>query len=136
MGIEITLENHIPAITKKIAETAKARMFEAANVVRTTTLETLTGPRTGRVYRIPGSIRHYTASAPGEPPAQRLGELRQSVSIEVKGEGEELVGRVGTPKEHGPMLEYGTKKMAARPWLRPSFEKSEDKVRGGFNRPW
>jgi hypothetical protein len=42
---------------------------------------TLTGQRTGRRYRVQGSRRNYAASAPGEPPAVMLGNLRNSVGF-------------------------------------------------------
>jgi phage gpG-like protein len=33
--------------------------------------------------------------------------------------------RVGTNLFYGPYLEFGTSKMAARPWLLPSFERAK-----------
>jgi len=32
---------------------------------------------------------------------------------------------VGTNVQYGTMLEFGTSRMAARPWLLPSFEKAK-----------
>lgn len=136
MAMAIQVTSNLPRTIQALKQTATARMVEATHAVRTQTLETLTGKRTGRRYRIPGSIRTYIASAPGEPPAQRLGELRQSIKTEVEGKGENIVGRVGTEKDSGAMLEVGTKNIAARPWLRVSFEKSEDRVREIFSRIW
>jgi hypothetical protein len=136
MGIEVQITNRTSQAVQKLRDTAGNRMHEMVNVVRNNTLETLSGNRTGRTYRVPGSIRTYTASAPGEPPAQRLGELRQSVSTEVKVSKDEVKGRVGTGKDYGLMLELGTKNMAARPWLLPSFQRSEDELERIKNRPW
>jgi len=135
-GIHIQLESHVAEIVAKMGDIAQKRMEEAVNEVRNTTLKTLTGPRSGRTYTVPGTSRKYTASAPGEPPAQRLGELRQSVSTLVIGRGDNLVGAVGTDKKYGPMLEYSTEKMAARPWLRPSFERAEAAIKAIFSREW
>jgi hypothetical protein len=45
------------------------------------------------------------------------------VSTLVEGNGKNTVGMVGTDKDYGKMLEYGTTKMAARPWLFKSFQK-------------
>ena len=58
-------------------------------------------------------------SLPGEPPHQVAGELLQSVSNEFEDQG--LTGIVGTNNEVGRWLEFGTSKLAARPWLRPAF---------------
>ncbi len=136
MDIEIKLESNISEVMAKMTDVARSRMTEAVNEVRNITLQTLTGIRHGRIYTIPGTHKTYTASAPGESPAQRLGELRQSVSQLVKGSGANLMGQVGTDKAYGPMLEYGTIKMAPRPWLRPSFEKAEGAIRAIFEREW
>ncbi len=158
-GIHIQLESHVAEIVAKMGDIAQKRMEEAVHEVRNTTLKTLSGQRTGRRYTIPGTHKQYTASSPGEPPAQRLGELRQSVSTLVVGRGDNLVGAVGTDKDYGPMLEFGTFGrggigrmhefeseatgnmmpsfgIAARPWLRVSFEKAEEKVKAIFGRPW
>jgi HK97 gp10 family phage protein len=36
---------------------------------------------------------------------------------------------VGTPKDYGPPVEFGTSKAAAQPFLRPALDASEDQVR-------
>lgn len=100
------------------------RMIKAVNIARNETLKTLSGNRSGRTYKVPGTSRTYTASAPGEAPAQATGELRQSVKAAVDIEGSNIIGRVGTDLEYAPCLEYGTENMAARPWLRVSCEKA------------
>ncbi len=58
-------------------------------------------------------------SPPGRPPHQVTGELLQGVSHEFRDGG--LTGVVGTDNPLGRRLEFGTSKMAARPWLRPAF---------------
>lgn len=72
----------------------------------------LSQPGTGRMY---GTHR---ASAPGEPPAVETGHLRQSVQYTHEG-GDH---RVGTDAPYAPPLEYGTSKMAPRPFMRPGLE--------------
>ncbi len=141
MVTEVRTEIHIQEAINKIDSAACDRMSSAVNEVRNVTLETLSGQRTGQVYRLPGSGSFYTASAPGEAPATRLGDLKKSIHAVVEDEDGSVVGYVGIPKgekadEYGPALEYGTSKIAARPWLRPSFEKSEEKVQQIFGEDW
>jgi hypothetical protein len=72
---------------------------------------------TGRTY---GS---HTASAPGEPPAVRYGDLRRSI-------GREKVGgtiRVGSGLKRAAALEFGHRYssgriLAPRPFMRPAVE--------------
>lgn len=136
MGIEIVFEERIGEVMKKIADKAEERMFEAVNLVRNTTLETLSGPRSGRIYKVPGTQVEYTASSPGEPPAVQLGDLRKSVKGGIEKEGKDVIGFIGSELPKASMLEFGTSKMAARPWLRPSFEKASDGIKKIMLRIW
>ena len=137
MGVEVRLTFHTREVIKSIEDAAAKRMSEATQAVHKTVVEeTLSGDRSGRTYKVPGTQRTYIASAPGEPPATATAELRQSIKTEVKGEGKKVVGMVGTDKIQGLMTEFGTVNMEARPWLRISFEKSMDKVKSIFGRKW
>ena len=122
--MNIALVNRIPEAKKKIKEDAYSRMVKAVNAVRNETLVTLSGNRSGRTYFVPGTMRTYTASAPGEAPAQAIGELRRSVRTQVEN-GSTIIGYVGSTLIYAPCLEFGTRKMAARPWLKKSFEKTD-----------
>jgi len=46
--------------------------------------------------------------------------------------GSEDTARVGTAVEYGTYHEYGTCKMIARPWLRPSVDSNAGKMREAF----
>jgi hypothetical protein len=80
-------------------------------------------PRGGRVYRR-GNIRHK-ASAPGEPPARDRGYLMRSVMwkrTNKPGPIDAIVD-VGSGVLYSLFLEYGTRRMAARPAFRPALAK-------------
>lgn len=77
------------------------------------------GPATGAVRR-DGS----RASAPGQFPMSDTGRLANSVEFNLPTAGR-LTGEVGTNVIYGRYLEFGTSRMAARPWLLPSFEKAK-----------
>lgn len=80
-------------------------------------------PKTGRTYRYRG--RRYRASAPGQYPANRSGNLRRSVEFNV--EGKKFV-KVGTDVEYGRFLEDGTRRMARRPFLELSRKKIGNRI--------
>lgn len=136
MSGSVKLVFHTKEVTKSIEDAASKRMYEATNLVRTSAMETLSGSRTGRTYKVPGTNRTYTASAPGEPPAQATGELRQNVKTEVESENKTLYGYVGTDKKQGLFTEFGTINMKARPWLLPSFEKVLPQIKKLFGGRW
>lgn len=67
-------------------------------------------------------------SAPGQPPHKATGDLGRSVQIDRSHVESDLKARVGTNKVYGRWLEYGTRIMAARPWMRPTTRKFKDKI--------
>jgi len=149
MASEIRMKFHTKEVIRSIEQAAAQRMEEAVIHVREVTIDTLGQPGTGRVYThyfwsdASGRLRRgrergkpHQASAPGEPPAVDTGELRQSVRWTIEGSGTEVTGTVGTKKKHGKMLEFGTTKIKARPWLHPSFLKSLDKVKQILGSKW
>ena len=69
-------------------------------------------PKTGRWYNYNG--RRYQASAPGESPANRTGKLAGSGGYRVNGYYDVTIYEKA---EYSAFLEYGTRKMAARPHL-------------------
>lgn len=81
------------------------------------------GPATGRVYT--GRGRTHQASAAGEFPMSDTGRLAASVEVEIRSK---TFRSVGTNVFYGPHLEFGTAKMAPRPWLTPSFEQAIEGV--------
>lgn len=81
--------------------------------------------------RNPKTLRHlgfHKASAPGQPPARNTGDLarswqvgfKQRGSVEKHGNVYRLV--VGSDKPYAKWLEFGTRNMAARPYVRPVAE--------------
>ena len=79
------------------------------------------GGRTGRTYKR-GSKTH-TASAPGEPPATDMGALANSFVTRKGGKGKDWAeAETGPTVEYGAALEYGTSRMAPRPYMRPGLD--------------
>lgn len=78
------------------------------------------GAASGRIYKR-GKRGTHQASAPGEYPASDTGRLMGSIMSDIA----PTVATVGTNIVYGQYLEFGTSKMAARPWLLPSFERAK-----------
>lgn len=87
------------------------------------------GKRGGRFYKR-GNVLHQ-ASAPGEPPSTDTGRLVNSItayrSPHDKLEATVVAGR-GTVN-YAAMLEFGTRYMAARPFMFPALERSREWIR-------
>jgi phage gpG-like protein len=75
-----------------------------------------------------GRIHGATRSGPGEPPYKQTGRLRAGVTHEVLDESAKITARVGTNLPYGRHLELGTRKMAARPWLRRALDECRAEI--------
>lgn len=70
--------------------------------------------------------RTVNVSKPGEPPNTDTGRLVQSVKFDFDDGG--AVGMVGSNLKYAAWLEFGTEKMAPRPWLSTAVSNSTKKV--------
>lgn len=114
--------NRLPAIRHQIRQKAARAVKKAVLDIEGHTKASMAEAKSGRMYG------EHQASAPGEAPAIDLGLLVNSIQGEMVGE---LSGVVYTDKEYGPPLEFGTHRIAPRPFfgpaaeaVRPSFEQS------------
>jgi len=76
----------------------------------------------GRRYKR-GSIIHV-ASLPGYAPNVDTGKLMNAITVRKPGERQRIVHTGDT--EYAAMLEYGTSKMEARPFMRPMAKRLGD----------
>lgn len=117
---------------KKVNREAASRGMRAVNAIRNAELEVLSGKRSGRVYRKPHTKSHYTASAPGEPPARRTGNLRLNWSGTVEssstGSGLRVTAVLESQERYSTYLENGTRRMAPRPFKQPISEKAMPEI--------
>jgi hypothetical protein len=103
-------------------------------------------PGTGRTYthkfftdkqgrlRV-GGLREggpHTASAPGRAPAPDTGRLRQSVQSEVFSTPEGALGVVSVNAEYAEHLQFGTEKVAPRPFMDILIREYSDRIRAAF----
>lgn len=122
---KIAAEKAAEALGQVLAEIGvggKKGLADVGVEVRNHVVRLLSTPGTGRVYRR-GRVLHR-ASAPGQPPAPDTGRYRSSWNFQV---GEDYVD-IGTNDKRGPWFEYGTRRMAARPHLRPAMNEIRTKI--------
>jgi HK97 gp10 family phage protein len=69
-------------------------------------------------------------SAPGQPPHQFTSRLADSLpeARDVDSSPTRIVGIIGSTVEYAAALEFGTRYMAARPFIRPAFKQTEKKI--------
>lgn len=166
MKIETTeaIKSAVDDAVQKITWEVKSRAFRASNELRNAALTVLRGQRSGRVYKKPGTYgkrmtkqtkallkdyghnlrggQLYRASAPGEPPAVRSGNLRQSwrprTESENTGSGLTVRSAITTDVKYAPWLNDGTRdgRIAPRPFEEPIIERAKPRIRRIFKEPY
>lgn len=112
--------NRFPEIIAKMPEAAMEIVEETLVEIDQAVKTGMGSGGGGRTYTH-GSVVH-TASAPGSMPAVDTGALRASLSHQIiRGE---YRGIYFTNMDYAPHLEYGTSKMAARPFMTPAAERA------------
>lgn len=136
-----------------------ARTYSAANELNNAVMYVLSGQRSGRRYKVPGTYRrqrdkatgkmangvYYTASAPGEAPANRTGLFRLSFKRKAYSEPAgnstvyhaitESAARVPNGQLLGDIMEDGTRsgRIAPRPFKQPTIDRAMPKVRAIYS---
>ena len=121
---EITIEiNGLDEILSKLSKSSKeieAPIKQGLTAIAFDALESAQvliqrGPKTGRIYKRK-NVKHQ-ASAPGEAPATDEGELVNSFQVNVLSFDKiDLINAAG----HAFYLEYGTREIQPRPFMRPA----------------
>lgn len=112
----VILYNKLPAIAASLAPYARKVIIKTIEDIENISKDSMQGPKSGREYPSKGRKMHQ-ASAPGEAPAIDTGNLVNSIQSKMIGA---TTGIVFTNTEYAPPLEYGSSKMAARPFFLPA----------------
>jgi HK97 gp10 family phage protein len=132
----------------QLADSARAAVEEAVRVgsmmiANDAKRSVAQGPKTGRIYeffyrtnKTTGAIFPWEkrgvphqASAPGEAPATDTGRLISSIVADtVRSDKFGVVGFVAARVEYAKWLEHGTRKIMARPFMLPAFERNRQRI--------
>ncbi len=126
------VRRHIRNLDRLLIRGVRQGFFQVGSLLKKTAQEQMMEkPKHGRLYRIRrgSKIRNHIASASGETPANRSGELRKSIGFESAG----LVLQFGAGGRdsgvgYAKFLEDGTDKMLPRPLLRNAVHTQEGAI--------
>lgn len=160
--MKIDIEGAVNDVVEEITHQVESRAYRASNELRNSALTVLRGQRSGKVYKKPGTYGNrmtkqtknllndyghklqggqlYRASAPGEPPAVRSGDLRRSWRQQTVSE---QIGKITTVKpaittdvKYAPILDEGSNRMEPRPFEEPIIEHAMPRIRKIFKEPY
>jgi HK97 gp10 family phage protein len=110
--IDLT-HNRFDQIARRFPQAARELVLQTAMEIEARAKAAMAAGKSGHLYD------NHQASAPGEAPAVDTGTLLNSLTSELEGPGTAVVY---TNVEYASYLEYGTSRMAARPFLTPAVE--------------
>lgn len=127
------LEKKLLRIPNHALKPLQRQVFLSAQSVRKTAVKGIQGgSRSGSIYTRGG--KSAQRSAPGEFPKTDRGGLVSSIFVKTMKEIGGLGYTVGTKLKYGIGLEFGTSKMAPRPWLFPSFKANVNDIKKDIRR--
>lgn len=142
--------NHIPQIAEQIGPRMGVVVRKTVLFIERRSKELMEGPKSGRVYtrgaitrsakgrqgkgliaqgarsrkgRVTVGYKYHRASAPGEAPAVDTGVLRGSIQGEMTGR---TSGIVFTNLVYSWVLEFGGRRIKARPFFKPASAEGGD----------
>lgn len=109
------------ALNAGAVRVAGAIVYEGADTIRADAFQKISA----------GSVsgRGHVPSAPGEPPNRDTGGLQAHLKVARTGP---LTAEVRSEAEYAAPLEFGTSKMAARPYMRPSRDAKAPEIERRF----
>lgn len=115
------LRNRLQVLGTEAEEQMLQGLTKAAMLVDGTAKKSIQKPSKGKRYG------KHVASKPGEAPNTDTGALVQSIAFKVHKVS--LSAEVGTALAHGAHMEFGTRHVAARPWLKPAMDSNRSKIK-------
>jgi HK97 gp10 family phage protein len=103
--------------SKAEAETARAVRATAQAIRNDAIISVKSHLSAGNVYTR-GTVKHV-ASKPGSPPNQDRGTLTRNIRVTMN---DDLTADISSNAPYSAALEFGTRKMAARPFMTPAVE--------------
>ena len=132
MSVKVTGSRDFSRQMKRLGsafnDAADAGTFVTANEIRTYALKSIQEVSSGNQVkrsRQGGGTYTHTAAAEGQAPNTDTGKLVASIATEKVANA---TFHIGSNLDYASFLEFGTKKIRARPWLQPAFRAMQNNL--------
>lgn len=145
MGVQVAIDFPPDDWIERVLKPAVDKGVGRATLVLSTRIaESMPGAGAAVVGKTGTGRNVYRASSPGSPPGVRTNRLRGSITNEkvrqlvwvagtsLSGEYPGITAKGKKNKPYALFLEYGTSKTPARPFIRPSLERSKGRMVSEF----
>ena len=124
----VTNKPRYNSVISQYTADSKQLVGRAGNLVRNTAVSSIQqGAKSGVIYQKYNPRRTHRASSAGQPPATDTGFLVNNIGLKIDSDG--LGASVESRADYSVFLEFGTSKMAARPFMQPALESNKSKIR-------
>ena len=124
----VTSKPRYNSVISQYTAGARELVGRAGNLVRNTAVSSIQqGAKSGVIYEKYNPRRTHKASSAGQPPATDTGFLVNNIGLKIDSDG--LGASVESRADYSVFLEFGTSKMAARPFMQPALESNKSKIR-------
>ncbi len=137
MGFKIGIASIGKKVLSQVKKQLPARAKAASRVLKNAEIQVMRGSRSGKLYHRTGFKRRYRASAPGEPPAVRSGDLRSSWKpIQYGAYGQNPA--IETDVEYAGYMEKGTPggMIAPRPYVQKTVDLARPEIDAIYKKPF
>lgn len=114
-SIELNLPEFVRAVEGPTSKIIRAFTFRTIERMKVSFAQA----KSGRIYKVSRTGRPHQASAPGEAPAVLTGFLQNSILARFPST---LQGEITIGAAYAAYLEYGTARMAPRPYVAPAIK--------------
>ena len=133
MSVKVTGSRNFSGQMKKLGaafnDAVDDGTFLTANEIRTYAIKSIQEVSAGRQVQRSrqggGGTYTHTAAAEGQAPNTDNGDLVRSIAVEKVAPA---TFHIGSNLDYASFLEFGTKKMRARPWLQPAFRAMQNNL--------
>lgn len=126
---KIIRKSRTQSVIKGYEASLRALVGRAGNLVRNTAVQSINqGAKSGVNYDLYNPRRTHRASAAGQAPATDTGFLVNNIVISTDIADKGLSVNVESRADYSQALEFGTSKMAARPFMQPALEENKPKI--------
>lgn len=128
VSVRAVRKQKIEEYSRETTKGLRRAISRAVTMVQKTAVESIQqGAKSGILYRKYNPNRVHRASAAGEPPASDTGFLANNILFQIDTDG--LAGSVDSRAGYSSYLEFGTRTLAARPFMQPALEQNKNKIK-------
>ena len=136
-GVSLAVDETVQSLNLQV----QSRARRAVQIMYNKAQDVLAGQRNGRRYKMPFKNVTYQASAPGEPPAARTGNLRRNWQLDVigkrKGKGVLVTCRLTSKMDYSVWLDGGSPggKLKPRPYVEKIRKAAMQEIQQIYSEP-